>query len=303
MTTAVDATGTLATTEAPEVPALTLANGAVYAQGTIDLRSCKALGGARLEAHRRYGLAFAPRLAATCGAGPARARLGIGRGFRSPSGKELGFAFDHSFYGYRVLGDPDLAPETSWGVTAEVSVDGPQRLAVRLGAFANWIDGLIDVVPLASAVDGVTTYRYRNVGRARTAGGQLDVTWPLRSFARVELGYAFLHTRAATGAPLPSRPPHTLRASVRWLLPREIEVVVRLRVVASAWVDVDQHSPPFSILDGRIEKRVDGTWTVHGGVLDALDVRPAPGRAGDQRPVDGRVFYLGVTADLPGEAP
>jgi len=127
------------------------------------------------------------------------------------------------------------------------------------------------------------------------------VTWPVRPFFRVELGHSYLFTRDdATGAPLPSRPPHTLRASVRWTLPHEVELVLRLRVVSEAWVEAGTHSPPFSLLDGRIEKRLGSSWAVHGGVLDALDVRPVPGRPGDQRPFDGRVVYVGVTAELEG---
>lgn len=303
-TVAIDARGRLATTSAAEIPALTSASGALYAQGTFDLPGgCKLLGGARAELHRRYGLALAPRLAATCAAGRARLRVGVGRGFRSPSGKELGFSFDHSFYGYRVLGTAELGPETSWGATSEVTVEGPDRLVVRLGAFANWIDDLVDVVPVGAATDGVTTYRYENVGKARTAGLQIDATWPLRPFARVELGHTYLSTRdEATGAPLPSRPPHTLRASLR-LVAREVEVVLRLRVVSEAWVADGVHSPAYSLLDGRIEKRLGGAWTVHGGVLNAFGVRPLPGRPGDQRPFDGRVFYVGVTAELPAEEP
>jgi len=41
-------------------------------------------------------------------------RISAGRGFRAPSFEGARVVFDHSFYGYRVLGNPDLVPETSW---------------------------------------------------------------------------------------------------------------------------------------------------------------------------------------------
>src|SRR4029079_16729440 len=102
-------------------------------------------------------------------------RVSGGRGFRAPSAKELGFAFDHSIYGYRVLGNVDLAPEKSWGVSGDVTFRPTSGVTLRAGVFANWIDQLITLVLVPDSTRaGVDDYRYENVGKARTFGGQGD---------------------------------------------------------------------------------------------------------------------------------
>ena len=47
--------------------------------------------------------------------------------------KEIGFVFDHSTFGYRVIGNPDLDPETSWGCLLYTSDAADERSSVDLG--------------------------------------------------------------------------------------------------------------------------------------------------------------------------
>jgi outer membrane receptor for ferrienterochelin and colicins len=303
-TIATDAAGTLATQSGDEVRPISLGSAALYSQ--LSLRPTKALtllAGMRGELHRRFGGVAAPRLAFALRHEGWSFRGGIGRGFRAPTGKELGFTFDHSFYGYRVDGDPNVRPESSWGVNGDVGYKTKENLTLRLGGFANWVRDLIDIAEAGErTAANVDLYRYRNVGAARTAGLQLDATWPVRPWFRVELGYGHLWTRNDTAdRPLPSRPPHTLLSSTRIGLPAGVELYVRWRLVSDAYVSDDVRSPAFQRLDARVSKTLWPAARGFVGVLNAFDERPTPGRIGDQRPFDGRVFYVGVTAELPAE--
>jgi len=304
-TIATDAAGTLSTQTANEVLPITLGSAAAYAQLALEpVKALRLLAGVRGEVHKRFGGVAAPRLAVAYRPSPSWSlRAGIGRGFRAPSGKELGFTFDHSFYGYRVDGDPAIRPESSWGLNGDVTYKTTEKLTVRIGAFVNWVRDLIDIAATGERTPaGVDVYRYRNIGAARTAGAQIDATWPLRSWLRVELGYAHLWTRDDVGdRPLTSRPPHTLLSATRIGMPAGLELYVRWRVVSDAYVSDDVRSPPFQTLDVRVAKTLWPQAEAYVGVLNAFDARPTPGRIGDQRPLDGRVFYLGLRAELPAE--
>jgi outer membrane receptor for ferrienterochelin and colicins len=291
--------------ETDEVRPTTLASGALYAQLGWRLgKGVSVMPGVRGEVHRRFGEVLVPRLAAAWAPAEAiRLRVAGGRGFRAPSAKELGFFFDHSILGYRVVGNPDLLPERSWGASGDISILVGPRFRVRVGGFANWVRDLIDT-ELASTEPsvGVTDYRYVNVGRARTSGADASVKWSLGERFRAELGYAFLWTRNdSSERPLPSRPPHTLQSSILVELPGEFELAARWRAVSSAFVEIGVEAPGYETLDLRVAHRLAATVTVYAGMRNALGVQKDALRAGDERPAFGRIFYLGINAEFPTE--
>src|SRR6185295_5256642 len=119
---------------------------AVYSQLSWKLGPVTVMPGARVEVHTRYGTSVAPRLAGAWAVNPILTlRASAGRGYRAPSAKEVGYLFDHSALGYRVIGNPSLSPEKSWGVNADATVTPSKTIMVRGSVFANWVDDLIDL--------------------------------------------------------------------------------------------------------------------------------------------------------------
>ena len=83
------------------------------------------------------------------------------------------------------------------------------RVKLRAGAFGNWVDDLISTEAVG-ITNGVRDFRYVNVARARTAGGDVSATFEPVTGLSTSVGYAYLFTRDdSLAAPLPSRPPHT----------------------------------------------------------------------------------------------
>lgn len=287
---------------ADEVSPTMLSSAAGFAQlGWTVAEAFSVMPGVRAELHDRYGSVLAPRLAAAVRPGEAWTfRAAAGRGFRAPSAKEYGFVFDHSVIGYRVLGNPELVPETSWGVTSDVTFRPSPRLRVRVGGFGNWVRHLIAFEPAPVQVDpNVTDYRYVNVDQARTAGA--DATVRVEPVERLSLnaGYAFLFTRDdTTGEPLPNRPPHTMTLSALARLPAGLEATVRFRYVTTTDVEADVVTPGYGLLDARVGYSPLESLQLYAGGVNLLDVKRDPGRVGDARPTLGMAIYAGVRGEL-----
>jgi outer membrane receptor for ferrienterochelin and colicins len=291
----------LSARSADEVSPTLLSSAAAFAQlGWGLTEALSVMPGVRAELHDRYGSVLAPRLAAAVRPHPTLTlRVAAGRGFRAPSAKEYGFVFDHSVIGYRVLGNPDLVPETSWGATSDVTFRPSTRVRLRVGAFGNWVRNLIAFEPALQQTDpDVTDYRYVNVARARTAGG--DVTLrvvPVKQLS-ASAGYAYLVTRDdTTGEPLPNRPPHTLSLSVVGQL-AGLEASGRFRYVTATAVDAAVKTPGYGLLDARIAYTPASPVEVYAGATNLLDVRRDPARVGDARPTLGMTLYLGARVEL-----
>lgn len=294
----------LQTTSGEEVAPLARASGAVYGQLSWKVHErFTVLPGIRTELHTRYGQAFAPRLAMAWRPSTQwMLRASGGRGFRTPSGKELGFVFDHSFYGYRVNGNPALQPETSWGASADAAWTPSKRFNARAGAFVNWIDQMIDL-DLAGGVSSgtVADYAYTNFGKARTAGANAALSGRPLSFLRADLSYDYLWTQNdLTDKPLAGRPAHTVTASAQATFGK-YEAYARYRLNSDAYISDALRAPGYQTLDLRAGRALWPRSQAYVGILNLFDVQQEPGRVGDTRPPLGRVAYVGLRAELPSE--
>jgi len=295
----------LVTTQGVEVPMQILGTGAGYGQLAWKFaEKLTVLAGVRGEGHSRYGGALAPRLAIAYRPSSFFGfRASVGRGFRAPSAKELGFVFDHSFYGYRIVGNAALAPERSWGINGDVSASPDRSTLIRLGGYMNWVTDLIDI-DTASGVttNNVSSYTYKNFGNARTAGATFDVGMKLGQIFYADAGYAYLWTRDIDNdRPLGTQPPHTVTTSFRATIPKGLELYFRYRVVTDAFVDETRRAPGFMTADIRVSKTLWPKTQAYFGVLNSFDIRQEPGRIGDFRPPLGRLMYVGLRGELPSE--
>ncbi len=295
----------LATRSEPEVTPRLLGRAALYGQLQWKLGDrLTLLGGVRGEGHVNYGNAVTPRLAASYRAATdVMVRASIGRGFRAPSAKELGFVFDHSALGYRVLGRQDLRPETSWGVNGDVAWQPTRQTTLRASTFMNWVRELIDIdvaggVPSGAIVD----YTYRNFGRARTFGASVGFVARAGEWFRSEIAYDYLFTRDdINDQPLGGRPPHTVTASMGAKICCGFDVYARWRASSDAFVDSTTRAPAYQTFDLRLTRALWAGAQAYVGVINATDVHQEPGRVGDLRSPVGRLFYVGLRAELPGE--
>lgn len=267
------------------------------------------LPGVRGEWHSRYGLVAAPRFAMSYRPEAKWIFRGaVGRGFRVPSAKEYGFAFDHSSLGYMVIGNPDLKPESSWGVTAEAQWRPDLNWRIRAGGFVNWVDGLIaNEFGHRNMETQIDVYTYGNVGTAQTWGSEVDVEVRLFPELRSNIGYSYLGTRAVSvGAngedevlPLAGRPPYTFKTSLTWDPTKRLKLNLRYRMVSEAFVTKGVTSPAFAMVGARAAYSLSNELEAYVGVDNALNAQRQLSRVGDQRPMRGAVIFTGLNFGLP----
>ena len=288
----------------PEVVPLSYGIGALYGQVAWKLGPVTVMPGARFESHTRYGSSLAPRLAAAWRVSELfTVRASGGRGFRAPSPKELGFAFDHSAFGYKIFGNDALQPEKSWGVNADATFTPTKTMTFRGSVYANWASDLIDLDLAHGRNDGgVVAYTYKNFVSARTAGGQVDAAFKPAPFLRAESSYAYTWTRDdVNDQPLPGRPPHAVTVSLRIEPGWKMELYARARIVTDAFLDENTRSPGYENFDIRMARTLWPSSQLYVGALNVTDVKQDFGRVGDTRSPLGRILYVGLKADFPWE--
>lgn len=191
-----------------------------FAQATASGDAWSVVPGMRLSWSEQWGAHFTPRLAAMLRPTEQLAlRASVGRGFRAPSFKELYMEFLNASAGsgYRVQGNPELQPETSFNVGASGEWNG-ERIYSRVQLFYNRFDNFIEARQ-ASSDGGLTLYVYGNVDDGETYGAEFELGTSWRGL-QAEAGYGWLAAYdRATGEVLLGRPAHSARASLTYALP------------------------------------------------------------------------------------
>ena len=168
---------------------------------------------ARVSWNSRWGSAVTPSLASAWDASRVvRLRAAVGRGFRAPSFKELGWDFPNPFAGYTIQGNPDLNSERSWQVSAGASWAFAKGFVADVDGYRNDIDDLIELTLVGiDPVSQLQVFTPENVAQARTQGVELGLRWSWSGWA-ASAGYSYLDAKdLSTGQQLDRRATHSGR--------------------------------------------------------------------------------------------
>jgi len=198
---------------------------AAFAQATWMVSRMSIAPGIRGSWSEQWGTSLTPRIAAIGRpfgeAAPITLRASVARGLRAPDFKELYLRFVNAAAGYAVSGNDALHPERSLNTSAELEW-ADAVLDVRVSAFHNDIRDLIETV----GPDTSGTFTYDNVGRATTAGMEIELgrRW---SGLEIDGGYSYLQTRdVSTGGPILGRAAHSGRGRLRLDVWNDIRLIL-----------------------------------------------------------------------------
>lgn len=125
-----------------------------------------------------------------------RAKANYGHSFRAPGPGEL----YRDYYGmggrYHILGNENLNSEVSDSFDVALESSGKSWFS-RIGYFYNDVDDLIQTV-FQGMGNGITTYTYQNIDRAKLQGFELEGNWQATKGLRLGLGYTYLDAKDDT---------------------------------------------------------------------------------------------------------
>lgn len=234
-------------------------------------------------------------------------RQSWGSGYRVANLKERYYEFDHSLYGYRVSGNPELSPEQSRSTQLSVSLSRPQHWQLELSAFHNRINDLIETVD-SGEVDTsngsyVVLYHYDNIERALTRGLELSGQWQLSPSLQQRAAFNYLDARdIGNDQPLINRARQHARLIWLWDASRRINInlVGEYQGGLIASVDSDsglqQHSPDYWRWD--LSASLNTHWSGarqrwFTGIRNLTDQVRNSADSYDRRPTEGRYVYAG----------
>lgn len=223
--------------------------------------------GVRLDHDSQFGLALSPRVALRFD--PLEAltvRTSFGFGFRAPGFRELYLLFSNPSVGYRVEGNPELAPERSRSAELSFEVRPADGLTVDLTLFRHDLDDLIVTTQRPEEAGEPDIYSYENVSRATSMGGEIRASWSPSTRVRIEVGYGLTDSRdTETDLRIAGRSTHQLTASLFARLPGALDLSGRMLVLGPRpFETTDQDG------DGQLD-RVQSDWQP---LLDLRLARP-----------------------------
>ncbi len=171
---------------------------------------------------------FSPRLSGMYNLTPnLKFRASHGGGFRAPSFNDMYIDFDHTSFGYRVVGNPDLVPEKSTGNSVGLEYFWNYRVLTNLTYYRNFFTDMIVDYP----VDPIRlpgTLSYKNIERATINSVEVQSKFYILKNMTAQLAYNYtkIMEQEASEEVL-NMPPHSASVKMNWSFWRGFELSLR----------------------------------------------------------------------------
>ncbi|WP_221796376.1 TonB-dependent receptor plug domain-containing protein [Oceanobacter mangrovi] len=288
----------------------------VFSQSTLSFKHGDQefdLGlGLRLQRDSDFGNHLAPTLSSRQSwplnnGWQLQTRQSLGMGYRVGNLKERYYEFDHSIYGYKVIGNPDLQPEQSRSTQLSISLSDQQRWHVEMSAFQNRIGDLIEAVDSGDVDTSngsyVVIYQYANIDRARTRGFELSSQWRFNRYLQQRASFSYLDAwNLGADLPLPNRSRQQAKIAWLWDPTASLSLNLMTEYQGSFYSSVNtddrttERSPGYWQWD--LTASLTSFWYSHQqrwftGIKNLTDSVREGDDSYDRRPTQGRYIYAG----------
>ncbi|WP_299188777.1 TonB-dependent receptor [uncultured Psychrobacter sp.] len=226
-------------------------------------------------------------------------RGSIGGGYRVPNLKERYYVFDHSNLGYKVMGNPNLQPETSTSYQIGYQGQLSDTLNLTVNGFYNDVDDLIQTDEDNSTFDGnIAVYQFMNVDSAKTYGGDIGIDWQVDERTKLQASYAYLKTHNnVTDTELTYKPNHKAMLALDYQINDKLQLIPRLNYESKQLVSTSAqtYSPSWWTLDSKLNYDMTANLSLYAAINNIFDVQRDVTDASDYRPIDNREWLLGAS--------
>ncbi len=281
-----------------------LSNQAIFIQNQIDLTDNTLLTlGLRSDDHEVFGSELSPRIYLVHHlTNQVSIKGGYGEGFRSPTLKQISPDYEFRHGRTLIVGNPDVTPEHS--DTIEIGIRYTDNTAsAGLTLFRTNVDDLIASVA-APARPGFNRVRHSiNIDKARIDGVEMEVSTELPAGFNAGLNLTHLSTEdLTTGLDLLQRPDLTANLRVGWISPdRSLSTAITGQHVGQqentsrvGRTIVRNSLPSYNLFGLNLQKTLNNTFTLRGGVENITDVRLADKHDAYGFEIRGRFIHIGA---------
>ena len=131
-------------------------------------------------------------------------RAAYGSGFRSPSFMESLIDWEHVQFDYRVIGNPNLKPEISKGLTFGAEYTNNRNFQISILLYQNNFKNLIEDYSIEPGL-----LSYRNIRLAKFSGFELTFKWAIGSKASLSSTYNYVENIDGNNKMIPNTIPHS----------------------------------------------------------------------------------------------
>ncbi|MHA7879935.1 MAG: TonB-dependent receptor plug domain-containing protein [Saccharospirillum sp.] len=278
-----------------EIPTSDQVSVELYAQdGWFVTDRIELISGVRGHWDPDFGVFVAPNLATRVDLTTRQyLRASMGLGYRVPDLKERFYEFDHSIYGYRVLGNPNLQPERSVSAQLEWVLDG-----LSVEGFYRDVSDLISTAQVGIDANGVTRNQYINVDEAEIRGINVSGEFELGSHRLAAHGQWLHAVNAKTGDALPQRPEYQLDLIYQWLfnLVRPQRLSTSIKRTGPQFFGSEETLPvdPYNQVDLSWGVEINARFKLTASIDNLGDVQSPSRGATDALPLRGRTYGVAL---------
>jgi len=191
-----------------------------FAQDEIKIEPVTLVLGLRMDKHDKWNTEFNPKLNMLYNITKnIKIRVSIGSAFKAPSLSKL-YGDNWRMGPFLVHANPDLKPEKSVGYQIETEYLLSKYFFGKISFFRNDVKNLINSYIVRNSRRPPYDMHWKNVGKARTQGIELNVTSYIMKNAKIRLGYTFLDTEDKnSNKKLTYRPDHRLTMDIDYKIP------------------------------------------------------------------------------------
>jgi outer membrane receptor for ferrienterochelin and colicins len=266
----------------------------VYAQDSWLLNeNFEWVNGVRAQYHQSYGAFATPSTSFRWDFHPSwLLRANSGLGYRAPTLKERFYFFDHSVYGYQVLGNAELAPETTWTNQINIKFSHPQ-FETGLIAFYHQFENLVITELDASIENGLDNYVYQNLNRAKVYGLQFDQK-VMSIIGDIRFNLQWLGSQSVDNKSLTERPQWQYKLNYSKSFIDTVTQTASLNCQTQHFTDVANEftSPGYCLINSQINWQVTEPLKVSFAANNLLNVIRDLEDEHDQRPRHGTQINL-----------
>lgn len=228
-------------------------------------------------------------------------RLNYGQGYRLPTIKDQYYVFDHSVYGYKVLGDSALVPERSHNVQLGYEINDAQGNRLNINAFYNRIEHLISS-EFTGIENGILIYKKTNINSAQTQGVELSAHKKLFNILQLDMAYTHLIAKNTSAGEyhskdLSKRPEHLFKLRLTGHVLNNTGVWSVGGVYEGAqYINASNSlkAKGYTVWDAKYTHTLSPELKAFFGVDNLTNTYKTPNVATDLRPSVGRYVYTGL---------